>query len=80
MSPHSCSYVFRATGTQSTFLALFKGDHSKVEELDELVAKKAGFDGNVFTISSQTYSRKIDLDVCNSLGSFGATVSECSSS
>lgn len=63
-----------ATGTQGTFLALFKGDHSKVEELDELVTKKAGFD-SVFTISSQTYSRKIDLDVCNTLGSFGATLS-----
>lgn len=61
-----------ATGTQSTFLALFKGDHSKVERLDELVTRKAGFD-SVSTISSQTYSRKIDVDVCNSLGSFGAT-------
>ncbi|KAF6229198.1 hypothetical protein HO133_007314 [Letharia lupina] len=61
-----------ATGTQGTFLSLFRGDHSKVEELDELVTKKAGFE-SVFTISSQTYSRKIDLDVCNSLGSFGAT-------
>ena len=45
-----------------------------MEELDELVTKKAGFE-SVFTISSQTYSRKIDLDVCSSLGSFGATVS-----
>ena len=45
-----------ATGTQATFLALFKGDHSKVEELDELVTKKAGFE-SMFTISSQTYSR-----------------------
>ncbi|MCJ1453112.1 adenylosuccinase ade13 [Mycoblastus sanguinarius] len=61
-----------ATGTQATFLALFKGDHSKVEELDELVTKKAGFE-SMFTISSQTYSRKIDVDVCNALGSFGAT-------
>ncbi|KAM0797102.1 putative adenylosuccinate lyase Ade13 [Usnea florida] len=61
-----------ATGTQSTFLALFKGDHSKVERLDELVTRKAGFD-SVSTISSQTYSRKIDVDVCNALGSFGAT-------
>ena len=61
-----------ATGTQGTFLALFKGDHDKVEELDELVTKKAGFD-SVFTITSQTYSRKIDVDVLNALSSFGAT-------
>ena len=38
------------------------------------MTRKAGFD-SVSTISSQTYSRKIDVDVCNSLGSFGATVS-----
>ena len=61
-----------ATGTQGTFLALFKGDHEKVEELDQLVTKKAGFD-SVFTITSQTYSRKIDVDVLNALSSFGAT-------
>ena len=48
-----------------------------MEELDELVTKKAGFN-SVFTISSQTYSRKIDLDILNSLGSFGATVSNYS--
>ena len=61
-----------ATGQQGTFLALFKGDHAKVEQLDELVTKKAGFE-SAFTITSQTYSRKIDVDVCHALGSFGAT-------
>lgn len=61
-----------ATGTQGTFLALFKGDHGKVEELDELVTRKAGFK-SFFTITSQTYSRKIDVDVLNALSSFGAT-------
>lgn len=61
-----------ATGSQATFLTIFKGDHEKVEELDELVTKKAGF-ASAFTITSQTYSRKIDVDVINALGSFGAT-------
>ncbi|KAK4693401.1 adenylosuccinate lyase, partial [Lecanoromycetidae sp. Uapishka_2] len=61
-----------ATGTQATFLSLFKGDHEKVEELDDLVTQKAGFESH-FIITSQTYSRKIDLDVLNALGSFGAT-------
>ncbi|KAI9844396.1 MAG: adenylosuccinase ade13 [Sclerophora amabilis] len=60
------------TGTQASFLALFNNDHSKVEELDELVTSKAGFE-SAFIISSQTYSRKIDLDVANALSSFGAT-------
>ena len=60
------------TGTQGSFLAIFKGDHDKVEQLDELVTKKAGF--NAAEIStSQTYSRKIDVDVVHALASFGAT-------
>lgn len=60
------------TGTQASFLAIFHGDHAKVEALDELVAQKAGFP-NVCDISSQTYSRKIDVDVLNAYSSFGAT-------
>jgi len=62
------------TGTQASFLQIFHGDHEKVKMLDELVTKKAGFDHQpAFIISSQTYSRKIDLDVSNVLASFGAT-------
>jgi adenylosuccinate lyase len=62
------------TGSQASFLAIFNNDHSKVDELDLLVTKKAGFDhAPPYIISSQTYSRKIDLDVSNALASFGAT-------
>ena len=61
------------TGTQASYLQLFNGDHAKVEALDELVTRKAGFDGAV-TVASQTYDRKIDVDVLQALGSFGATV------
>ena len=60
------------TGTQASFLAIFEGDHRKVEDLDELVTQKAGFP-SAWTISGQTYSRKIDVDVCNALASFGCT-------
>ena len=60
------------TGTQASFLAIFNGDHSKVEMLDEIVTKKAGF-ATASEITSQTYSRKIDLDVANAFSSFGAT-------
>lgn len=60
------------TGTQASFLAIFGGDHHKVERLDELVTRKAGF-SSAFAISSQTYSRKVDVDVCNALASFGST-------
>ncbi|KAL8699206.1 MAG: hypothetical protein Q9201_006134 [Fulgogasparrea decipioides] len=59
-------------GTQASFLQVFKGDHAKVEQLDEIVTKKAGFD-SAFTITSQTYSRKLDVDVGHALASFGAT-------
>ena len=31
------------TGTQASFLALFRGDHEKVKKLDRLVARKMGF-------------------------------------
>ncbi len=60
------------TGTQASFLAIFKNDHAKVEELDRLVTEKAGFE-SAFYITSQTYTRKIDLDISNALASFGAT-------
>lgn len=60
------------TGTQASFLQIFEGNHEKVEKLDELVTEKAGF-SSAFIISSQTYSRKIDVDVGNALGSFGST-------
>ena len=62
------------TGSQASFLQIFSNDHGKVEKLDELVTKKAGFDhAPAYVISSQTYSRKIDLDVSNALASFGAS-------
>jgi adenylosuccinate lyase len=47
------------TGTQASFLALFDGDHAKVEELDRKVAASFGFEGSV-PVSGQTYSRKVD--------------------
>ncbi|QIW94668.1 hypothetical protein AMS68_000186 [Peltaster fructicola] len=68
--------VFRGvkgtTGTQGSFLAIFKGDHSKVKQLDQLVTKKAGFKAAEIS-TSQTYSRKIDVGVLHALASFGAT-------
>jgi len=60
------------TGTQASFLQIFSGDHSKVEELDRLVTQLAGFD-YAYPITSQTYSRKVDVDVLNALSSFGTT-------
>jgi adenylosuccinate lyase len=50
------------TGTQATFLQLFGGDHDKVRRLDELVARKMGFDAT-YPVTGQTYTRKIDSQV-----------------
>jgi adenylosuccinate lyase len=61
------------TGTQASFLALFHGDHAKVRALDRLVAKKMGF-AEVYPVTGQTYSRKIDsqvLDVLSGLAQSG---------
>jgi len=55
------------TGTQASFLALFDGDHAKVEELDRLVAERFGFRES-YPVSGQTYSRKIDAQVLAALG------------
>jgi len=54
------------TGTQASFLALFHGDHGKVEELDQRIAAAFGFSGSV-PVSGQTYSRKVDTLVTNTL-------------
>ncbi|XP_028395582.1 adenylosuccinate lyase-like [Dendronephthya gigantea] len=61
------------TGTQASFLALFDGNDEKVEKLDELVTSMAGFK-NAYIVTGQTYSRKVDLDILNALGSLGASV------
>lgn len=54
------------TGTQASFLALFDGDHGKVEELDRRVASAFDF-AETFPVSGQTYSRKIDAQVTAAL-------------
>jgi len=54
------------TGTQASFLALFNGDHAKVQELDRRVAAKLGFPG-IYPVCGQTYSRKVDSHVLDTL-------------
>ncbi|GBU22826.1 adenylosuccinate lyase [Fibrobacteres bacterium R8-0-B4] len=56
-----------ATGTQASFLSLFDGDHEKVRALDKNVAKKMGFD-EVFPVTGQTYTRKVDAQIASILG------------
>lgn len=54
------------TGTQASFEELFNGDYKKVSMLDEMVAKKMGFDKK-FLVTGQTYDRKIDSEISNLL-------------
>ena len=58
------------TGTQASFLALFRGDHAKVRALDGLVAEKMGFADTV-PVCGQTYTRKLDSQVLDALGGLG---------
>ncbi len=61
-----------ATGTQSSFLALFEGSETKVLELERLIARDFGFT-KVLPISGQTYTRKLDLNLLNAFESFAAS-------
>jgi adenylosuccinate lyase len=56
------------TGTQASFLALFDGQHSKVKQLDKMVAEAFGFK-RICVVTGQTYQRKIDTLVINTLAS-----------
>jgi adenylosuccinate lyase len=60
------------TGTQASFLALFRGDHDKVRRLDRLVAAKMGFE-EVYPVTGQTYPRKVDSQVLDALSGIGQT-------
>ncbi len=64
-----------ATGTQASFLNLFEGDEAKVHQLEHLVAAKLGMRRTV-PVSGQTYSRKIDSQVVNTLSEFAQSASK----
>lgn len=59
-------------GTQATFLELFKGDHEKVRQLDKRVAQKLGF-AKSFAVTGQTYSRKHDCKLAETLVGIATT-------
>lgn len=53
------------TGTQASFMALFDGDEEKVRLLDQKVSEKFGF--KPFAVTGQTYPRKLDSILLNTL-------------
>ncbi len=61
------------TGTQASFLALFDGDHSKCEKLDRMVAERFGFK-ETFAVTGQTYPRKVDAAIINTIAGVAASV------
>jgi adenylosuccinate lyase len=63
------------TGTQASFLELFKGDHDKVDALDLAVGQRMGFD-STYPVSGQTYTRKVDYAVQASLAGAATSVSK----
>ncbi|MDO5574909.1 MAG: adenylosuccinate lyase [bacterium] len=60
------------TGTQASFLELFDGDLSKIEQIDPMIAAKMGFQ-ECYPVSGQTYSRKVDTRVANVLAGIAAS-------
>ena len=63
------------TGTQASFLDLFKGDHAKVRELDRRVANAMGFHSTI-PVSGQTYTRKLDAHVLAVVGGLAASAAK----
>jgi len=59
-------------GTQASYLILFDGDHQKVEQLDCALAEEFGFK-RLLPLTGQIYSRKIDLDVAQTLCQLGVS-------
>ncbi|WP_024614745.1 adenylosuccinate lyase [Clostridium sp. Ade.TY] len=54
------------TGTQASFMNLFDNDEEKVKLLDRKVAEKMGFEKS-YAVTGQTYPRKLDSIVLNTL-------------
>src|SRR5687768_4614297 len=61
------------TGTQATFLSLYNGDHDKVDRLDRMVTERFGYRES-FTVTGQTYPRKVDAQVIGALAGISASV------
>ena len=56
------------TGTEASFLSLFNGDSSKIDEMNRKIADRFGF-AELFDVCGQTYPRKLDSRILNALSS-----------
>jgi adenylosuccinate lyase len=67
-----CRGVKGTTGTQASFLTLFDGDHDKVRQLDQQVARSIGFESSI-PVSGQTYTRKLDAQILGAVAGIAAS-------
>ncbi len=65
------------TGTQASFVELFKGDSEKIKALEKSIAEEMGFTACV-PVSGQTYSRKMDSQVAAALSGIAQSCSKFS--
>lgn len=65
------------TGTQASFVELFEGDDRKINKLDEYIAREMGFK-SIVPVSGQTYSRKIDTQILQTLSGIAQSTSKFS--
>lgn len=63
------------TGTGASFLELFEGDPEKVKLLEKKIAEKMGF-AACFSVSGQTYTRKLDFFVLQALSGIAQSASK----
>ena len=56
------------TGTEASFVDLFDGDYSKIDEMNKQIAADFGFT-ECFDVCGQTYPRKVDSRILNALSS-----------
>ena len=58
------------TGTEASFMDLFEGDESKIDEMNRMISADFGFE-KCFDVCGQTYPRKADSRILNVLSSIG---------
>ncbi|MDQ2767860.1 MAG: adenylosuccinate lyase [Gemmatimonadota bacterium] len=66
------------TGTQASFLELFRGDHDAVRALERNVVQRMGFT-HVLPVTGQTYTRKLDANVLSVVAGIAASAAKFAS-
>lgn len=61
------------TGTEASFLELFEGDSAKIYEMNSMISRDFGFE-ECFDVCGQTYPRKLDSRILNSLSSIAQSL------